>query len=909
MGRPGRGGLQPLGYALLSMRHNSPHVHSKPAASDVSHWSPRPWQTNLALLLFGSGLIYLSHQLVSEYHHFTIGFSGVSGLSALLYIASVFLILTQPVDRLTFPLIIVVAIACRIAPLFAEPHLSTDIYRYVWDGIVQHAHISPYRYVPGDPALAFLRAPHQSIYDHINRRDYAHTIYPPVAEALYYLITAVSPTILAMKTFMVLCEAVTLTALIKILRALNLRPEQSLLYAWCPLLVWEIAGSGHLDSVAMACISLALLFRLRRRPILTGLFLGLAIMTKFYPIVLLPALMLPRASGNNLGAPEPALSMSKGLASETWVSRTIHALNPKQWDWTLPLTTLAVIILGYAAYSSAGWLVLGFLNGYAKEEGMTTGTRYFLLDLVQHIPGLQNLPTAAFYIFCILVFAAIKIWALRINSQQPTTSNQPCSLINLPSPGIRLRRRSHAPLLPSLPLVHHLAHPVLHPPTKPAHPHLPDGLLLPLHHLPGRRLHPKPLHHQQTPLRSRRNRSCHPTRITQPHPPRAKLPSAATETFMSTLLPILKPGEAPLDESALSPAARQAEEEKNKMRRYFEKPEEQLSPTVAHEPVCLYLETTNRCNLLCTTCPRTYEQLEPEADMPWELFTRIIDQYPNIARVVLHGIGEPMLVKDIAERVAYLKARNIYVLFNTNGTVLNDTNGRALIEAGLDELRVSLDAADPAVYQMVRGKDFFSKIVDNVRNFTHLQRELNAPKPVVSLWLTGLRETVDQLPNFVRLAHSIGVREVYLQRLVFFDSPQNEHSLARAESALFEHTTEREESLIREAESVAKDLGILFSASGATEPGESIKRQRDDAPWSLCRRPWSLMYITANGRVLPCCIAPFSMKGYSSFTLGDATQSTLREIWNGEAYQHFREGLLTSSPPPACTNCGLRWSL
>lgn len=294
--------------------------------------------------------------------------------------------------------------------------------------------------------------------------------------------------------------------------------------------------------------------------------------------------------------------------------------------------------------------------------------------------------------------------------------------------------------------------------------------------------------------------------------------------------------------------------------------------------------------------------------MPWSLFTSLIDQYPNIARVVLHGVGEPMLVKDLAQRVKYLKDRNIYALFNTNGTLLTKANGRALIEAGLDELRVSLDAADARVFQMVRGKDFFDKIVANVRNFTRLQRELNAPKPRVSLWLTGLRETVDQLPNFVRLAHSIGVTEVYLQRLVFFEEP-SESSLARADSALFEHTTEREEALIREAESIAKQLGVMFSASGAVDPGESIKMQRSDSPWSLCRRPWSLMYITANGRVLPCCIAPFSMKGYGGFTLGDATQSTLREIWNGPEYQQFREGLLTSAPPPACANCGLRWSL
>ena len=117
----------------------------------------------------------------------------------------------------------------------------------------------------------------------------------------------------------------------------------------------------------------------------------------------------------------------------------------------------------------------------------------------------------------------------------------------------------------------------------------------------------------------------------------------------------------------------------------------------AQPPVCLYLETTNRCNLLCTTCPRTYEELEPPADMSWELFTRIVDQIPDLQRAVLHGVGEPMLVKNLPTMVRYLKDRGAYVLFNTNGTVLNEKNGRALIDAGLDELRVSLDAANAEV--------------------------------------------------------------------------------------------------------------------------------------------------------------------------------------------------------------------
>src|SRR6201991_432667 len=147
------------------------------------------------------------------------------------------------------------------------------------------------------------------------------------------------------------------------------------------------------------------------------------------------------------------------------------------------------------------------------------------------------------------------------------------------------------------------------------------------------------------------------------------------------------------------------------MRRYFEKLEDEHSVIMEADPICLYLETTNRCNLLCTTCPRTFEELEPEKDMSWELFTSIVDQVPNIARVVLHGVGEPMLVKELPRMIRYLKERGVYVLFNTNGTVLNAKKGRELVESSLDELRVSLDAADAKTFLLIRGKDYFNRIV------------------------------------------------------------------------------------------------------------------------------------------------------------------------------------------------------
>ena len=341
-------------------------------------------------------------------------------------------------------------------------------------------------------------------------------------------------------------------------------------------------------------------------------------------------------------------------------------------------------------------------------------------------------------------------------------------------------------------------------------------------------------------------------------------------------------------------------------RRYFESVADERQPIAEQEPVCLYLETTNRCNLLCETCPRTFEDLEPPADMSWELFTRIVDQVPRIARVVLHGVGEPMMVKALPRMIGYLKERGAYVLFNTNGTLLSERKGRELIAAGLDELRVSLDAAEPRAFMAVRGKDMFARIVGNVRAFTALQRAEGIDRPLVSLWLTGLKETIDQLPAFVRLAHQIGVAEIHLQRLVFM--PQ-EQGLARARSRLFEQLEGDEPRRLAEASRLAETLGVRFNASGATEPGTSLKRAAEDQPWSLCRRPWTLMYFTAHGRAIPCCIAPFSMRGYDGFTLGDATQQSLREIWNGPRYQDFRRALLSDAPPETCASCGVRWSL
>jgi len=83
----------------------------------------------------------------------------------------------------------------------------------------------------------------------------------------------------------------------------------------------------------------------------------------------------------------------------------------------MPAVLAGVIAFGYAAYSSVGMLVFGFLGGYAKEEGLATGVRYFLLDWAQHRAGLEHLPTAAFYLLCLCFFGGLTVWAWRVGAE------------------------------------------------------------------------------------------------------------------------------------------------------------------------------------------------------------------------------------------------------------------------------------------------------------------------------------------------------------------------------------------------------------------------------------------------------------------------------------------------------------
>jgi radical SAM protein with 4Fe4S-binding SPASM domain len=320
----------------------------------------------------------------------------------------------------------------------------------------------------------------------------------------------------------------------------------------------------------------------------------------------------------------------------------------------------------------------------------------------------------------------------------------------------------------------------------------------------------------------------------------------------------------------------------------------------------LYIEVTNRCNSRCQTCVRTFEALGPLRDLSLREFRHLVDQAPGLKRAVLHGVGEPLLNRDLPAMVAHLKHRTEppLVLFNSNAMLLTPAWQEALLDAGLDEFRVSTDAAHPELYAHIRGVDGFDRMVDNVTAFAGRIRQAGHG-PRLSFWFTAMHENLVELPDLVRLSARIGVPEVYVQRLVYYGQ-----GLAVGEQSLFRAIQAAEECLLTEAEALAQERGITFRASGATTPRASLlSPDGNRRPWSRCRRPSSLIYITASGNVLPCCFSPFTTRDYPGLVLGNAFDTPLLEIWNGAAYHQFRTNLQTDTPPESCDRCGACWSL
>jgi alpha-1,6-mannosyltransferase len=314
-------------------------VRHAACGSQYKPWFRRHWTSARIFLLLAVGsvstLFYLQDFTIATYLRVFFPLFGLYGL------AVVIVFWKRPGSSSCLMLIVGFAVVFRLIVLFSPLVLSGDLYRYVWDGRVQRAGVNPYRYPPEAEALAALRD--TAIYPQIIR-PVLTTIYPPAAQMFFALITTIVPdSIRGMKAFMVLFDLITIGVLIRLLKTNGSDPERVVLYAWSPLVVFEFAGSGHVDALMLPCLLLALQARLAARPGSAGVLLGLATLLKLYPAVLFPALYSRR-------------------------------------ERRYPLGFGAALVLGYLPYvAGAGTRVFGYLPGYfGPWEDFNGGLRYFL---------------------------------------------------------------------------------------------------------------------------------------------------------------------------------------------------------------------------------------------------------------------------------------------------------------------------------------------------------------------------------------------------------------------------------------------------------------------------------------------------------------------------------------------------
>jgi len=241
------------------------------------------------------------------------------------------------------------AIVLRGYVLLFDPLLSSDIYRYVWDGKVQAAGINPYRYVPAHQALAALRD--AAIFPHINRADYAVTIYPPVAEFFFLLVTRLGASVTVMRLALLGCEAVSVAVILLLLQRMRQPLTRIVAYVWHPLPIWEIANCGHVDALMVSLLLVGLWVALTGRPLRGAVVITLGALVKPYVAPVLAVIWRP-------------------------------------WDWKMPLVVIAVIVLCYLPYLSVGWGAFGYLTrGYLTEEGIMSGSDFWVLSVWRLVFG------------------------------------------------------------------------------------------------------------------------------------------------------------------------------------------------------------------------------------------------------------------------------------------------------------------------------------------------------------------------------------------------------------------------------------------------------------------------------------------------------------------------------------------
>jgi MoaA/NifB/PqqE/SkfB family radical SAM enzyme len=296
-------------------------------------------------------------------------------------------------------------------------------------------------------------------------------------------------------------------------------------------------------------------------------------------------------------------------------------------------------------------------------------------------------------------------------------------------------------------------------------------------------------------------------------------------------------------------------------------------------PSVVQIEITNRCNMRCKWCYReNLEMLGQVGDMPFDPLMKLIEECRGVRLLHLFGEGEPLMYPRIIEVIRHAAKYVRTPSVTTNGTMLRHL-GKELVESGLGELAVSIDATDPETFRAIRKVDL-NRILDNMRYFTSISKIPLRINAVVS------RDNIDSLRNMPELAAGIGnVKTLHFQGL--------HESTASLDHGFVSLTVTDPDvrSFMDEVRAKCRSYGF--------ETNVDNLEYFLDRP-SPCVSPFAgIVYINKDGYLAPCC-------NYAHRPLASVFETGLRGALESGAARDFRQLMLDEDYPDHCRSwCGM----
>jgi radical SAM protein with 4Fe4S-binding SPASM domain len=305
---------------------------------------------------------------------------------------------------------------------------------------------------------------------------------------------------------------------------------------------------------------------------------------------------------------------------------------------------------------------------------------------------------------------------------------------------------------------------------------------------------------------------------------------------------------------------------------------------VRNKPIIAQIEPTSHCNLKCEMCIR--EKIDvPIGTMTFKDFEKILEELDSLSKIHLSGQGEPLLNKELFDMIKYANNRGITIFFTTNGTMLTKEIINKICKVDIGEIGISIDSTIRKKYERIRKGANFNKVKINIKNLV-LELKKNKKKTIVSTSAVILKDNLNEMPEFINLANSLGIKKVGFQTVQEKKDYLDKYN-PRTKTQVVSNFNGKLKEKIKEAKKIAKkyNITIIFDEE------ESVG----------CIWPWRSIYITWNGNITPCC----KILDYKKPYFGNILKKDFWEIWNGKEYQLTRKLLRKRKAPLECKGCNM----